>query len=81
MKLIKLFFIPVLLCACSNSKTNNVANYTIEDTADIVVHQRISSSLPVVWGTTVRRALKFSEDTLILRVLNGNRRLKWIKQK
>ncbi len=58
-----------------------VANYTIEDTADIVVHQRISSSLPVVWGTTVRRAFTFSGDTLILRVLNGNRRLKWIKQK
>lgn len=58
-----------------------VANYSIEDTADIVVHQRISSSLPVVWGTTVRRAFSFSGDTLILRVLNGNRRLKWIKQK
>ncbi|TMI87423.1 MAG: lipocalin-like domain-containing protein [Bacteroidetes bacterium] len=58
-----------------------VANYTIEDTADIVVHQRITSSLPVVWGTTVRRAFKFSGDTLILRVINGNRRLKWIKQK
>ena len=58
-----------------------VANYTIEDTADIVVHQRISSSLPVVWGTTVRRVFSFSGDTLILRVLNDNRRLKWIKQK
>ena len=58
-----------------------VANYTIEDTADIVVHQRISSSLPVVWGTTVRRAFTFIGDTLILRVLDGNRRLKWIKQK
>ena len=58
-----------------------VANYSIEDTADIVVHHRISSSLPVVWGTTVRRAFSFSGDTLILRVLNGNRRLKWIKQK
>jgi hypothetical protein len=58
-----------------------VANYTIEDTADIVVHHRISSSIPVVWGTTVRRAFSFSGDTLILRVLNGNRRLKWLKQK
>jgi len=58
-----------------------VANYTIEDTADIVVHQRITSSIPVIWGTTVRRAFAFSGDTLILWVLNGNRRLKWIKQK
>ena len=58
-----------------------VANYSIEDTADIVVHQRISASIPVVWGTTVKRAFTFSGDTLILRVLNGNRRLKWIKQK
>ena len=58
-----------------------VANYSFEDTADIVVHQRISSSLPVVWGTTVRRAFSFSGDTLILKVLNGNRRLKWIRQK
>lgn len=57
-----------------------IANYNIEDTADIVQHHRISSSLPVVWGTTVRRAFRFSGDTLILLALNGNRRLKWIKQ-
>jgi hypothetical protein len=56
------------------------ANYTIEDTADIVVHHRISSSIPAIWGTTVRRSFSFSGDTLILRVLNGNRRLKWIRQ-
>ena len=57
-----------------------IANYTIEDTADIVQHHRISSSIPSVWGTTVRRAFTFSGDTLILRILNGNRRLKWLKQ-
>jgi len=57
-----------------------VGNYTIEDTADVVQHHRITSHLPAIWGTTVRRAFSFSGDTIILRILNGNRRLKWIKQ-
>lgn len=59
-----------------------VANYSLEDTADVVVHDRLSSHLPVIIGTKVRRAFFFSEDgdTLTLRILNGNRRLKWIKQ-
>ena len=57
-----------------------IANYNVEDTADIVQHHRISSSVPAVWGTTVRRAFTFSGDTLILGVLESNRRLKWIKQ-
>ena len=57
-----------------------IANYSIEDTADIVQHHRISSSIPDIWGTTVRRSFIFSGDTLILQILNGNRRLKWIKQ-
>jgi hypothetical protein len=57
-----------------------IANYSIEDTADIVQHHRISSSIPDIWGTTVRRSFHFSGDTLILQILDGNRRLKWIKQ-
>lgn len=57
-----------------------VADYTIEDTADVIQHHRISSTIPAIWGTTVRRAFTFSGDTLILRILNGNRRLKWIRQ-
>jgi hypothetical protein len=57
-----------------------MANYKVEDTAQIVQHQRISASIPSVWGTTVRRSFSFSGDTLILLVLNSNRRLKWIKQ-
>ena len=57
-----------------------IADYTIEDSADIVQHHRISASMPAIWGTTVRRAFSFNGDTLILRILNGNRRLKWIKQ-
>ncbi|HRE36876.1 MAG TPA: lipocalin-like domain-containing protein [Chitinophagaceae bacterium] len=55
-------------------------NYNIEDTADIVQHHRISTSIHSPVGSTVRRAYSFSGDTIILHVLNGNRRLKWIKQ-
>lgn len=54
-------------------------NYTIEDSADIVKHERISTSLHSPEGSTVRRSFTFSGDTVILRVLNGNRRLKWVK--
>ena len=55
-------------------------NYTIEDTMDVVKHERLSTSIHSPVGSTVRRAFTFSGDTIILRVLNGNRRLKWIKQ-
>jgi Lipocalin-like domain len=55
-------------------------NYTVEDTIDVVKHERISTSIHSPRGSTVRRAFAFSGDTIILRVLNGNRRLKWIKQ-
>jgi hypothetical protein len=55
-------------------------NYTIEDTADVVKHERLSTTIHSPVGSTVRRAFTFSGDTIILRVLNGNRRLKWIKQ-
>ncbi|MFZ4547527.1 MAG: lipocalin-like domain-containing protein [Bacteroidales bacterium] len=58
-----------------------VASYAVADTAQIVQHQRISSSIPVVWGTTVKRSFAFSGDTLILQVVNGNRRLKWIRMR
>jgi len=55
-------------------------NYTIEDTIDVVKHERISTSIHSSPGSIVRRAFTFSGDTITLRVLNGNRRLKWIKQ-
>ena len=58
-----------------------VANYTIDDTANVVTHKRISSSIPSIWGKEVKRAFSFNGDTLILKILNGNRRLKWIRQK
>jgi hypothetical protein len=57
-----------------------VGNYKIEDTADVVVHERLSTSIHSPRGSTVRRSFVFSGDTIILRVLDGNRRLKWIKQ-
>ncbi len=57
-----------------------VGNYTIEDTIEVVKHHRISTSIHSPLGSIVRRAFAFSGDTIILRVLNGNRRLKWIKQ-
>ncbi|RTL58803.1 MAG: hypothetical protein EKK37_10795 [Sphingobacteriales bacterium] len=55
------------------------ANYTVEDTADVVVHHRLSASVPAEWGTIAPRAFSFSGDTVILRVLDGNRRLKWVR--
>ncbi|MBS1731295.1 MAG: lipocalin-like domain-containing protein [Bacteroidetes bacterium] len=57
------------------------ANYTIDDTADIVQHNRISASIPSNWNTSVRRAFSFSGDTLILSCLDRNLRLKWLKLK
>lgn len=58
-----------------------VANYSVDDAAQVVTHRRVSSSIPAVWGTEVKRSFSFSGDTLILRVLNKNRRLKWLRQK
>ncbi len=64
-----------------SSNYSYVANYIIDDTANVVTHNRISSSIPAIWGTEVKRAFTFSGDTLILKILNGNRRLKWVRQK
>lgn len=54
-------------------------NYAVDDTADVVTHYRITSSIPAVWGTTVQRKFLFKGDTIILEPLNANRRLKWLK--
>lgn len=56
-------------------------NYSVDDTADVVTHHRITSSIPAIWGTTVKRKFSFRGDTIILEPLNANRRLKWIRQK
>ena len=58
-----------------------VADYRIAYPANVVMHKRVSSSIPSVWGTKVKRSFSFSGDTLILRVFNANRRLKWLRQK
>ena len=72
-----------LKAAVMNFSSNYVyvADYSVNDTANIITHKRISSSIPSVWGTEVKRAFTFSGDTLILKVLNVNRRLKWVRQK
>jgi len=58
-----------------------VANYTIDDTTDIITHQRLTSTIPAIWGTEVKRKFSFSGDTLILINPIVNRRLIWIRQK
>lgn len=58
-----------------------VANYTIDDTANIVTHERITSTIPSIWGTEVKRKFSFSGDTLILINPAVNRRLTWVRQK
>jgi hypothetical protein len=56
-------------------------NYSVSDTADVVTHDRLISSIPAIWGTTVKRRLLFKGDTIVLEPLNANRRLKWIRVK
>jgi len=58
-----------------------VAHYTIDDTADIITHHRLTSTIPAIWGTAVKRKFSFSGDTLILINPVVNRRLIWIRQK
>jgi hypothetical protein len=58
-----------------------VANYTIDDTADIITHHRLTSTVPAIWGTEVKRKFSFSGDTLILINPVVSRRLIWIRQK
>ena len=58
-----------------------VANYKVDEKAGVVTHNRITGTNPDIWNSVVERQFMFSGDTLILRVVNGNRRLKWIRQK
>lgn len=57
-----------------------VANYTINDSAGIIQHDRLSHTIPSAWNTTVQRRFTFKGDTIILEPLTVNRRLKWIRQ-
>ena len=56
-------------------------NYSVSESADIIVHERLSHSVPSAWNTTVQRTFVFNGDTLELHVVADKRRLKWIKQK
>jgi hypothetical protein len=56
------------------------ANYSVDNDSGIVTHNRLSSSVPSVWGTQVKRRFEFSGDTLILTFPDGTKRLKWLKQ-
>ncbi len=57
------------------------ANYTLDDTTNIVTHKRLISTIPSIWGTEVKRKFSFSGDTLILINPVVNRRLTWLRQK
>jgi hypothetical protein len=56
------------------------ANYSVDNDSSIVTHNRLSSSVPSVWGTRVTRHFAFSGDTLILTFPDGTKRLKWLIQ-
>ena len=58
-----------------------VANYSINDSANVVSHKRIASTIPSIWGTEVKRKFSISGDTLILINPSVNRRLTWVRQK
>ena len=58
-----------------------VANYIISDTDNVITHKRITSTIPSIWGTDVKRKFSFSGDTLILINPTVKRRLTWLRQK
>ena len=58
-----------------------VGNYTINDSASIIQHDRILCTIPSAWNTSVKRRFTFKGDTIILEPLTVNRMLKWVRQK
>ena len=58
-----------------------VTNYSVDDSANVVTHNRLISSIPSIWNTEVKRKFSFSGDSIILQPLTDNRRLIWIRQK
>ena len=58
-----------------------VANYSVSDSAGVVIHQRLSHTIPSSWNTTVKRRFIFHGDTLELHNDIDKRRLIWIRQK
>ena len=75
--------IDELKAALEEFESNYVymANYSVSDSAGVVVHNRLSHTIPSAWNTTVKRRFIFNGDTLELHVDADKRRLKWIKQK
>lgn len=75
--------LPELKAAVAEFASNYVyvRNYTVDDTANIVTHKRITTAIPGVWGTEVKRKFSFSGDTFILKPIDANRRLIWIRHK
>jgi len=57
-----------------------VANYSVDDSANVVTHNRLSGTIPALWNTTVKRRFIFRGDTLELNNDADKRRLIWIKQ-
>ena len=57
-----------------------VANYSINDSAHIIQHSRLSHAIPSAWNKKVKRSFELKGDTLVLHFIGGHRRLKWIKQ-
>ena len=58
-----------------------MANYSVSDSAGIIVHNRLSHTIPSSWNTTVKRRFIFHGDTLELHNDADKRRLIWIKQR
>jgi hypothetical protein len=70
---------PALLEFASNFVY--VANYRLLKDSAIIEHMRLTGTDPNSWNTTVRRTYEFRQDTLILGITDGLRRLLWLKQK
>lgn len=58
-----------------------LANYEIIHEKQIVQHKRIIHSDPAEWGKMVERSYELTGDTLILKPLEYNLRLKWLREK
>jgi Lipocalin-like domain len=57
-----------------------VANYSVSDTGDFVIHNRLSHTIPASWNSTVKRRFIFRGDTLELHNDADKRKLLWVKQ-
>ena len=58
-----------------------VADHIIDDSDNVITHNRIASSIPAICGTSVKSGFVFHGDTLILQTLATKRKLVSIRQK